>query len=43
MKKMTQLSYEERQVMGLAGREHMEKVFDKKKVVGETISCLLKQ
>ena len=43
MKKMTQLSYEERQVMGLAGREHMEKVFDKEKVVGETISCLLKQ
>ena len=43
MKKMTQLSYEERQVMGLAGREHMEKVFDKKKVVGETISCLLQQ
>ena len=43
MKKMTQLSYEERQAMGLAGREHMEKVFDKKKVVGETISCLLKQ
>lgn len=43
MKKMTQLSYEERRVMGLAGREHMEKVFDKKKVVGETISCLLKQ
>ena len=43
MKKMTQLSYEERQVMGLAGREHMEKEFDKKKVVGETISCLLKQ
>lgn len=43
MKKMTQLSYGERQVMGLAGREYMEEVFDKKKVVGETISCLLKQ
>ena len=43
MKKMTQLSYKERKDMGLAGREHMEEVFDKKKVVGETISCLLKQ
>lgn len=43
MKKMTQLSYAERQVMGLAGREYMEEVFDKKKVVAETISCLLKQ
>lgn len=43
MKKMTQLSYGERRVMGLAGREYMEEVFDKKKVVGETISCLLKQ
>lgn len=43
MKRMTQLSYGERKVMGLAGREHMKEVFDKKKVIGETISCLLKQ
>lgn len=43
MKRITQLSFEERKAMGLAGREHMEEVFDKKKVVKETISCLQKQ
>ena len=37
---MAQLSYEERKAMGLAGRKYMEEVFDKKKVVEETISCL---
>ena len=40
MKKMTQLSYDERKAMGLAGREHMEEVFDKKKVVNDTMSHL---
>ena len=33
LKKMAQLSYEERKAMGLAGRKYMEEVFDKKKVV----------
>ena len=40
MKKFTELSYEQRKAMGLAGRKHMEEVFDKGKVVAETISCL---
>lgn len=40
MKKFAELPYEERKAMGLAGRKHMEKVFDKKKVVEETIRCL---
>lgn len=37
MKKFTQLSGEERKAMGVAGRKHMEEVFDKKKVVRATI------
>lgn len=37
MKKFTKLSYDERKAMGLAGRKHMEEVFDKKKVVEDTI------
>ena len=41
MKKMAALDREDREAMGLAGRAHMEKVFDKKKVVEETLSCLL--
>lgn len=40
MKKFTGLSYEERKAMGLAGRKHMEDVFDKKKVVAETMRSL---
>lgn len=40
MKKFTELPYEERKAMGLAGRKHMEKVFDRKKIVEETIICL---
>lgn len=43
MKKFAELPYEERKAMGLAGRKHMEEVFDKKKVVDETISCLMKR
>ena len=39
-KKFIRLSYEERKEMGIAGRRHMEVVFDKKKVVEETISYL---
>lgn len=42
MKKFTELPYEERKAMGLAGRKHMEEVFDKKKVVEETIIALIK-
>lgn len=37
MKKFTELSYEERKAMGLAGRKRMEEIFDKEKVVAETI------
>lgn len=40
MKKFTQLSYEERKAMGLVGRKHMVDVFDKRKVVDETIERL---
>lgn len=41
MKQMTELSVEERCTMGLAGRKRMEDVFDKKKVVEETIGRLV--
>lgn len=41
MKKFKELSYDERKAMGLAGRKHMEEVFDKQKVVYETINKLL--
>lgn len=37
MKTFLQLSHEEKRQMGLAGRKHMEDVFDKKKVVSDTI------
>ena len=40
MKEFTKLSYEERKAMGLAGRKRMEKNFDKRKVVEETMNCL---
>lgn len=40
MKKICELSYEERKAMGLAGRKRMEDIFDKKKVVEETINIL---
>ena len=40
MKKFTTLTYEERKAMGIAGRKHMEEVFDKKKVVKATIEGL---
>lgn len=40
MKKMTLISREDREQMGLAGRKHMEDVFDKKKVVADTIKHL---
>ena len=37
MKKITNLTYAEREQMGLVGRAHMEDIFDKKKVVKETL------
>lgn len=40
MKKFTELPYEKRKAMGLAGRKHMEDVFDKRKVVEATIDRL---
>ena len=40
MKKFAELPYEQRKAMGLAGRKRMEMIFDKKKVVEETISHL---
>lgn len=40
MKRVFLLSHEERESMGAAGRRHMEKVFDKRKVVSDTIHCL---
>lgn len=40
MKKFSMLSYDERKDMGLAGRKRMEDIFDKKKVVKETLKEL---
>lgn len=40
MKKFAGLPCEKRKAMGLAGRERMEQVFDKKKVVEDTMACL---
>ena len=40
MKLFTELSYEQRKNMGLAGRKRMEEIFDKKKVVAKTIENL---
>lgn len=37
MKKFSNLSYEERKAMGLAGRSHMEENFDKKQIVEKTL------
>lgn len=41
MKKMVELGREEREKMGQVGRKHMEDVFDKKKVVEDTIKHLM--
>ena len=40
MKSFSELSYNQQKAMGLAGRKHMEEVFDKKKVVKDTIRHL---
>lgn len=41
MKKFTELSFDERKAMGLAGRKRMEAIFDKKRVVHETMTRLM--
>ena len=43
MKKFIGLSYDVQKCMGLEGRKHMENVFDKKKVVKETIRKLTEE
>lgn len=40
MKKFAQLPYEKKSAMGISGRRHMEAVFDKEKVVAETVARL---
>jgi glycosyltransferase involved in cell wall biosynthesis len=40
MKKFCALSYEKRKQMGIEGRKHMEKNFDKKMVVTTTIEAM---
>lgn len=40
MKRFLEMRHEERSAMGRAGRKHMEEVFDKKKVVEQTIKGL---
>jgi galacturonosyltransferase len=40
MKAFIDLPYEEKKAMGLVGRRHMEEVFDKRKVVQETVAGL---
>lgn len=40
MKRFLALGQKDREAMGLAGRRHMEEVFDKKKVVAETMKGL---
>ena len=42
MKRFTELSREKRELLGKAGREEMEKEFDKKKVVEETVKVITK-
>lgn len=42
MKRFTELSREKRELMGKAGREKMEREFDKKKVVEETVKAITK-
>lgn len=40
MKQFAKLSYDQRKEMGLAGRKHMENLFDKRVVVRETIEAI---
>ena len=43
MKRFAEMSIEERKEMGLCGRKHMEEIFDKKKVVEETVKRLFQE
>ena len=43
MKQFINLTHEERQKMGLAGRKHMEEMFDKRKVVEKTIDMMRRE
>jgi len=43
MRQFVKLSYEKRKAMGLAGRKRMENIFDKKKVVRETLKAIDKR
>lgn len=43
MKHFLGLTDEQRRAMGLAGRRHMEEVFDKKKVVEQTVTALYRK
>jgi galacturonosyltransferase len=40
MRRFLELSWDQREAMGLAGRQHMEAVFDKKQVVARTVTFL---
>lgn len=42
MKQFTRIPYEERKIMGLAGRKRMENLFDKTRVVEKTVEHLMK-
>lgn len=42
MKKFICLSYEQKRQMGIKGRKHIEDIFDKRKVVAETIEAMSK-
>ena len=42
MKDIVEMKREEREQMGIIGRKHMEDVFDKNKVISETIKCIFK-
>ena len=42
MVKMSRLSRDDREAMGIAGRHHVERVFDKRIVVKETIDALMR-
>lgn len=42
MKKFSELSYDEKKKMGLAARKHMEKYFDKKVIVSQTLEKIFR-
>ena len=42
MSQFCALDHDAREVMGLVGRKHMEEMFDKKKIVSETVEALMR-